>query len=88
MDNYIEYIATGKCNSFQNIFYTTDVADITVTINSIEIATADYTWVYGSKFVQFDTVPSDQDRVRITNDNMAEEDTDLEILRNRICQGG
>ena len=85
MDNYIEYIATGKCNSFQNIFYTADVATILVEINGIEIPTADYTWVYGTKFVQFDTVPDDGDRVRITDEALVSDpDPDLDILRNDV----
>ena len=81
MDNYIEYIATGKCNSFQNIFMTAVEADLLVEINSTEVSTDDYTWVYGTKFVQFDTIPEDGDRVRITNEAyVVDPDEDLEAL--------
>jgi hypothetical protein len=83
MDNYIEYIATGKCNQFQNIFYTALATDIKVAINGVE--TTEYTWLYGLKYIKLNTTPADGDRVRITNINLVvDPDPDLEILRNDV----
>ena len=87
MDNYIEYIATGKCNQFQNIFYTAAEADIEVKKNGTVVPTSEYHFVYGVKYVEFTINPADGDRIRITNLNLVSNpDPDLEVLRNDVSQ--
>lgn len=85
MDNYIEYEANGLCRAFQNPFYTAASTDIVVTVNQVEVPTTEYEWLYGTKYVQFNTAPEKGDNVRITNVSLVTDpNPDLEIMRNDV----